>query len=144
MAKYLVLIYGNEGTWAGETAAWHEANTARHQAFIAAAGTSIVGGNELEPTARAVSIRADSSGKASATDGPFLETKEIVGGYYLLDAPDLAEAIRLARLIPEATGTHAESRSGRSRRPHDSPFGGPSRKLTDLPDRRPQERSDVA
>ena len=106
MPKYLVLIYGNEQTWASEPAAWHEANAARHQAFIAAAGSSIVGANELEPAARAVSVRADASGKASATDGPFLETKEVVGGYYLLDAPDLAEAVRLAGLIPEATATH--------------------------------------
>jgi hypothetical protein len=106
MAKYLVLIYGNERTWASEPTAWHEANAARHQAFIAAAGPAILGANELEPTTRAVSIRADPSGKASATDGPFIETKEIVGGYYLLDAPDLAEATRLASLIPEATGTH--------------------------------------
>jgi hypothetical protein len=106
MAKYLVLIYGNESTWAGESAAWHEANAARHQAFIAAAGPSIVSGNELDPTARAVSVRADPSGKSSATDGPFLETKEVIGGYYILDAPDLAEAIRLAGLIPEATASH--------------------------------------
>jgi hypothetical protein len=106
MPKYLVLIYGNERTWAGQPQAWHEANAARHQAFIAAAGPAIVGANELEPTARAVSIRADSTGKASATDGPFLETKEVVGGYYVLDAPDLAEAVRLAGQIPEATSTH--------------------------------------
>lgn len=106
MPKYLVLIYGNERIWADEPAAWHEANAARHQAFIAAAGPAILGANELEPTERAVSVRAGSSGKASVTDGPFLETKEIVGGYYLLDAPDLDEAIRLASQIPEATGTH--------------------------------------
>jgi len=106
MPKYLVLIYGNERTWADEPAAWHEANAARHQAFIAAAGPAILGANELESTDRAVSVRAGASGKASVTDGPFLETKEIVGGYYLLDAPDLDEAIRLASQIPEATGTH--------------------------------------
>ena len=106
MAKYLVLIYGNEGTWADQPPAWHEANASRHQAFIAAAGPSIVSANELEPTVRAVSIRAGSNGKPSATDGPFLETKEVVGGYYVLDAPDLAEAVRLAGQVPEATGTH--------------------------------------
>jgi len=106
MPKYLVLIYGNEETWAAEAPAWHEANAARHQALIASAGKAILGVNELEPTAHAVSIRAGSSGKPLVTDGPFTETKEIVGGYYLLDAPHLAEAIRLASQIPEATGTH--------------------------------------
>ncbi len=106
MAKYLVLIYGNERTWAEAPAAWHQANAVRHQAFIASAGSAILGANELEPTARAVSVRAGASGSASVTEGPFLETKEIVGGYYLLEAADLAEAIRLAAQIPEATAPH--------------------------------------
>jgi hypothetical protein len=106
MAKYLVLIYGNEETWAAEPPAWHMANAARHKAFIKEAGASIAGANELEPTTHAVSIRADSRGRPSATDGPFLETKEAVGGYYLLDARDLAEAVRLAGQIPEATAPH--------------------------------------
>ncbi len=106
MPKYLVLIYGNERTWASEPAAWHEANAARHQAFIASAGKSILGANELDPTVRTVSVRGSASGKPIVTDGPFAETKEIVGGYYLLDAPDLAAAIDLASQIPEATGTH--------------------------------------
>jgi hypothetical protein len=106
MAKYLVLIYGNERAWAAAPAAWHQANAARHQALIAAAGPAILGVNELEPTARTVSIRADALGKASVTEGPFQETPEIIGGYYLIDAPDLAEAIQLASQIPEATAPH--------------------------------------
>lgn len=106
MAKYLVLIYGSEQTWADAPAAWQEANAARHQAFIESARPSILAVNELEPAARAVSVRRGRSGKPTATDGPFLETKEVVGGYYLLDARDLAEAIRLAGQIPEATDTH--------------------------------------
>jgi hypothetical protein len=100
------LIYGNERTWADETPEWQAANAARHQAFIAAAGRSVAGASELEPVARSVSVRRGASGGPSATDGPFLETKEVIGGYYVLDAPDLAEAVRLAGLIPEATATH--------------------------------------
>jgi hypothetical protein len=106
MAKYLVLIYGDERAWADAPAAWHEANSLRHEAFHASAGPSILGANELEPAARAVSVRADKSGKASVTDGPFLETKEVVGGYYLLEAADLAEAVSLAAQLPEATASH--------------------------------------
>jgi hypothetical protein len=106
MAKFLVLLYGNEAMWAGEPPDWHNANAARHQAFIASAGRSILGANELEPPARAVSIRAGSSGRPAVTDGPFVETKEVIGGYYLLEAVDIAEAISLASRIPEATGTH--------------------------------------
>jgi hypothetical protein len=106
MAKYLVLIYGNERAWADAPAAWHEANSLGHQAFHASAGPSILGANELEPVARAVSVRAGKSGRASVTDGPFLETKEVIGGYYLLEAADLAEAVSLASQLPEATAPH--------------------------------------
>ncbi len=106
MAKYLVLIYGNERVWADLPAEWHEANAVRHQVLIASAGPAILGVNELESPANAVSIRADASGNPSVTSGLFHETPEIVGGYYLLDAPDINEAIRLASLIPEATAAH--------------------------------------
>lgn len=106
MAKYLVLIYGNEQTWADASVAWQEANAAKHQAFINSARSSILGVNELEPAARAVSVRRGRTGKPSVTDGPFLESKEVIGGYYLLDALDLTEAIRLAGQIPEATDSH--------------------------------------
>jgi hypothetical protein len=106
MAKFLVLIYGNARAWADLPAEWHEANAARHQALIASAGSAILGVNELEPTTQAVSIRADPSGKPSITKGPFHETPEIVGGYYLLEAADIDEAIRLASRIPEATASH--------------------------------------
>lgn len=106
MAKYLVLIYGDERTWADLPAAWHETNAARHQALIASAGSAILGVNELEPTTHAVSVRGDASGRPIVTKGPFRHTPEIVGGYYLLEAPDINEAIRLASLIPEATATH--------------------------------------
>jgi hypothetical protein len=106
MAKYLVLIYGNEQAWADLPAEWHAANGDRHQALIASAGRSILGVNELEPPSHTVSIRADPSGKPSVTEGPFHETPEIVGGYYLIEARDLGEAIGLASRIPEATASH--------------------------------------
>jgi hypothetical protein len=106
MAKYLVLIYGNAQTWADAPEAWHAANATRHQAFIAGAGPAVLRVGELEPSTQAVNIRVDSSGRPSVTDGPFLATPEVIGGYYLLEAPDLTEAIRLASQIPEATASH--------------------------------------
>jgi hypothetical protein len=106
VARYLILIYGNEHAWAALPEAWHAANADRHEALIASAGPAILGVSELEPTARSVSIRADASGKATVTEGPFHETAEIVGGYYVLEAANLAEAIRLASQIPEATAAH--------------------------------------
>ena|SRR5690242_15390841 len=106
MARYLVLIYGNERAWADLPAEWHAANAERHQALIAAAGPAIRGVYELEPTAHAVSIRAGVDGQPSVTQGPFAETAEIVGGFYLIDAPDIAAATELAARIPEATAAH--------------------------------------
>jgi hypothetical protein len=67
---------------------------------------AIVSGNELERTARTVSVRADSAGRRSVTDGPFMDTKEVIGGDYVLEAADLHEAVELAGGIPEATATH--------------------------------------
>jgi hypothetical protein len=106
MARYLVLIYGNERAWAEAPAAWHQANTERHEAFHASAGRAIVSANELESAASAVSIRRDASGRASATDGPFIETKEVIGGYYVIEAPSLEDAVRLASQLPEASADH--------------------------------------
>lgn len=103
MAKYLVLIYGDEQTWAQASPQWHQQNGDRHGEFNARAGKAVIGGNELEPTPKAVSLRADSAGRLIATDGPFLDTKEVIGGYYLLEAADLEQAVALAGQIPEAT-----------------------------------------
>jgi hypothetical protein len=106
MARFLVLIYGEEQTWAAQPPAWQKANADRHRALISSAGAAILGADELAPTSRAISIRRGPAGKPSVTDGPFQETKEIIGGYYLLEAPTLDEAVRLASQIPEATDTH--------------------------------------
>lgn len=103
MAKYLVLIYGDEQKWAEASDEWNTANGQRHGAFVAAAGDAVIGGQELEPTAMATSLRPDSTGRPAVTDGPFVESKEAIGGYYVLEAPDLDEAIRLAGQIPEAS-----------------------------------------
>ena len=103
MAKYLILIYGDEQRWADWSAEQTAANSERHNAFAAAAGAAIVGGNALQSTATATSLRADPTGRPTATDGPFLETKEVLGGYYLIEAADLDEAIALAGRVPEAS-----------------------------------------
>ncbi|MDT4917950.1 MAG: hypothetical protein QOH89_2650 [Pseudonocardiales bacterium] len=102
MTKYLVLIYGDEAKWAQASAEWQQENAEQHRIFNAAAGSAVLGGNELAPAANAVSLRSASRGRPHATDGPYLETKEVVGGYYLLQASDMDEAIALAGQIPEA------------------------------------------
>jgi hypothetical protein len=103
MAKYLVLIYGDEKIWDAWSEQEIQTNHERHGAFAAKAGPALIGGNALEASTTATSLRADAAGRPTPTDGPFLETKEALGGYYLLEAADLDEAITLAGLIPEAT-----------------------------------------
>lgn len=102
MSKYLVLIYGNEHDWAAAPRQWHDDNAEQHRLFHARAGAAVVGGNELEPSAKAVTVRGHSGNTPRATDGPFLETKEVIGGYYVLDAANMDDAVALAALIPEA------------------------------------------
>lgn len=105
MAKYLVLIYGDERAWAESPRAWHESNARAHEAFHAVAGKAIVSAVELEPITAAVSLRRGPAGPSS-THGAFIDTKEVIGGYYVLEVADLAEAVRLAGQLPEATASH--------------------------------------
>jgi hypothetical protein len=60
-----------------------------------------IGGNALQPTPSATTLRVR-NGKISTTDGPFAETKEQLGGYYLINAKDLNDAIQVASKIPSA------------------------------------------
>jgi len=104
MAKYLVLIYGDEQTWGAWSEEQDRANSAAHEAFHAEYGAAVLGAAELHPSAKAKSIRPDSGGRPTVSDGPFLETKEALGGYYLLEAVDLDEAVAMASRLPEAGG----------------------------------------
>lgn len=107
MAKYLILIYGDEQKWDTRTAEEERANAEGHEAFRAAAGASVLGGHELESTTATTSLRTDSAGHLMVTDGPFVETKEVLGGYYLLEAADLDGAIALAARLPEVNAGHS-------------------------------------
>ncbi|WP_306205221.1 YciI family protein [Actinoplanes sp. RD1] len=113
MAKYLVLIYGDEREWEAHSPEELAAKHAAHAAFAAAAGPALVGGAQLEASATATTVRERVAGRAVPTDGPFPETKEVLGGYYLLEAPDLDTVIELAGRLPEI----AESSGGIEIRP---------------------------
>ena len=104
MAQYLVLIYEDEGAYeAAAPEVWKEV-MADHQAFGEANGSALRGGNALQPAGTATSIRRDGSGGFSVTDGPFAETKEALGGYYLIEADDLDAALRVAKEVPARFG----------------------------------------
>lgn len=104
MAQYLVLIYEDEMAYASATEAELAEVMADHNTFTEVAGKGLVGGNALQPTGTATSIRKDSDGGFVVTDGAFAETKEALGGYYLLEAADLDEALRLAKAVPASRG----------------------------------------
>jgi hypothetical protein len=99
MAQYLILIYETEASYAeGGPSLWAEVGEA-HSRFFEQAGEHIIGGTALQPTMTATTIRAD-----VVTDGPFAETKEALGGYYLIEAADLDEALTVAKLCPARFG----------------------------------------
>jgi hypothetical protein len=104
MSEYLVLIYESEAAWEsadGETAG---KMMAAHNTFGEQNGAKLRGGNALHPTSSATSLRHDSSGKLQVTDGAFAETKEALGGYYVIEAADLDEAIAIAAQVPASFG----------------------------------------
>jgi hypothetical protein len=99
--KYLCLIYDQESTWAALSKPEVDAIMGEYMTFtdsIIAAGKMVVG-EELQPVHTATTVRVR-GGQLSTTDGPFAETKEQLGGFYLIDATDLNEAIQIAARIP--------------------------------------------
>ncbi len=103
MAKFVALIYGDQGRWDSAPPEWHEENGRHHAEFIRVAGEAVIGGHELESSQSARTIRRSPAGQQVVFDGPFTESKECIGGFYLLVAADMDEAVRLAQLLPEAS-----------------------------------------
>ena len=101
--QYLCLIYDEEKKMATMSKSDGEAFMGEYGAFTQAVKTSghYIGGNPLQPVQTATTIRVR-NGKMSTTDGPFAETKEQLGGYYLIEAKDLNDAIQVAARIPSA------------------------------------------
>jgi hypothetical protein len=108
--RYLLLIYNKETDVAppDDVAAASHAAYAAFTADIRARGL-FLGGEALTPTSTATTVRVVDD-QVVATDGPFAETKEALGGYYLIEARDLDEAIEVAAKIPAATEGSIEVR----------------------------------
>jgi hypothetical protein len=105
--KYALLIYGEEGLWEGASETDREAMYQRHAEFgkwLAEKGW-IRGGEELALSSSATCVRVE-DGRTVTTDGPFVEAKEQLGGFYLVECDDLDQAIEAAGRLPGAdTGT---------------------------------------
>ncbi len=110
--QYLLLIYGDESLQKNVTAGDREAMFRDYREYtqgIVKSG-NMRAGDALQPTSTATTVRVR-DGKTLTTDGPFAETKEQLGGYYLVEAKDLDEATKLAARIPARAW--AASRCGR-------------------------------
>jgi hypothetical protein len=101
--KYLCLIYQDESVTQKLPKADAERIHGEYLAFTDELKKSgrLLGNNGLQPTQTATTVRVR-NGKVTTTDGPFAETKEQLGGYYLIEAGDLNEAIQIAAKIPSA------------------------------------------
>jgi hypothetical protein len=113
MGQYLILIYTDDDSWAAIGEEEAAAVAAAHGAFGAAHREVLRGGGWLHPAATATSLRRpdgrDRDGFATGedalvTDGPYVETKEALGGYYVIEVPDLDSALAVARDVPEPFG----------------------------------------
>ena len=88
MAEYLILIYEDEGSYAGADEQVLGEVMQAHQQFGIKHEKALRGGNALQPTETATSIRKDALGHITVTDGAFAESKEALGGYYLIEAAE--------------------------------------------------------
>lgn len=102
--QYLLLIYGNEAAMAAVTEANGGKMMAAYTAYTEAMAKAGVleGGNRLRPTSASTTVRI-ANGKTSVLDGPYAETKEQLGGYYIINVPDLDAALSWAERCPGAS-----------------------------------------
>jgi hypothetical protein len=102
MAQYMILIYERDNAWAEASGDELQTNMEAHNRFpeqVEKLGGTLVGGKALQPTSTATTIRDD-----VVTDGPFVETKEALGGYYIIEADDLDQALAIAKVCPAPYG----------------------------------------
>ena len=99
MPQFLLLLWEDEAAYADPSAPIYGEVMEAHAAFGAKHGAAIRGGEALTPQATAKLVR-----DGVVTDGPFLETKEALGGYYVVEADDLAAAVEIAKDVPARFG----------------------------------------
>ena len=109
--QYLLLIHDDEAHWGEMPEDERNAIYGEYMKFtddVQSAGV-LVGANQLQPSGTATVVHVQ-DGKTLTTDGPFAETKEVLGGYYLIDVGTLDEALEWAAKIPSACYGHIEVR----------------------------------
>lgn len=100
--RYVLMIYADEAVAAQISPQEQQAFMADHLALCNELGAKLTGGGPLQPIAAATTVRIR-GGKTLITDGPFAETKEQLGGFYIIDCQDLDEALAWAAKVPGVT-----------------------------------------
>ena len=101
MAKYLILIFRDEQA---EAPVSDGPVDPEHLEFMDRHAGALLSGAALESSETATSVRRDGAGGFLVTDGPFAESKEALGGYYLVEAADLDDALEIAKAVPAPHG----------------------------------------
>jgi hypothetical protein len=103
--KFLLMIHAAEETWHELSDQEQEAARDRYRAFAAAARErgGLVRAGELQPTTSATTVRVV-DGQTLVSDGPYAETREALGGFFLVEAPSIDDAVELAKHLPEPRG----------------------------------------
>jgi hypothetical protein len=100
--KYVLMIYSGDKAWqAFESLSEEEQNAVSGEYMAISQEDGAIGGEQLQPVDTATTVRVE-DGRTLTTDGPFAETKEALGGFYLFEADDLDRAIEIASRIPAA------------------------------------------
>ena len=109
--KFLLMIHSAEDTWDALTGQEQDAARDRYRTFAAAArqNGALLRAGELQPTTSATTVRV-ADGQTLVTDGPYAETREALGGFFLVEAPTIDDAVELAKHLPEPRGGGIEVR----------------------------------
>jgi hypothetical protein len=99
--KYMLLIYSTEAREEFDNLSEEEQNAILGEYFAISEEPDVIGGDQLQPTDTATTVRVD-GGRTLTTDGPFSETKEVLGGFYVLEADNIDRALDVASRIPAA------------------------------------------
>ena len=97
--KYLALIYGDEAAWSDVPQQEQQAMYEQYRQFSESVGDKLVGGAETAASNTATTVRVR-NGQTAVTDGPYAETKEQLGGFFVFDCGSADEALALAKQIP--------------------------------------------
>jgi hypothetical protein len=109
--QYMLLIYSNQSGWAQMTPEQQKEGMAAYNAYTEAlrSAGALVGSNRLRGTEASTTVRV-AAGKTQVLNGPYVDTKEQLGGYFLIEAPDLDAAIAWAARCPGASHGTVEVR----------------------------------